>query len=108
MAFFFTEQQVVEAARKAYREHAEADQKALAEWRSKGPVKLSDWTDPDTELDQIPRRVGDRPRKAWRRELAGPPVGIRRGLVLLQICRRQPRATPHPVGCLRSRRPPWR
>lgn len=59
MAFFFTEQQVVEAARKAYREHAEADQKALAEWRSKGPVKLSDWTDPDTELDQIGEALKD-------------------------------------------------
>lgn len=53
MAFFFTEEQVVQAAVKAFREHAEADRQALAQWQAKGPVTLADWTDPDTELDQI-------------------------------------------------------
>lgn len=59
MAFFFTEDQVVEAARKAFREHAEADRQSLAEWQAKGPVTLSDWTDADTELDQIGEALKD-------------------------------------------------
>ena len=53
MAFFFTESQVVEAAIRAYREHAEADSQLLALERQSGPVPLSSWTDPQTELDQL-------------------------------------------------------
>lgn len=53
MAFFFTESQIVEAAIRAYREHAEVDRQLLAVERQKGPVPLSTWTDPQTELDQL-------------------------------------------------------
>lgn len=59
MAFFFTEAQVIEAARKAFRDHAESDRQSLAEWRAQGPVKLSDWTDADTELDQLGEALKD-------------------------------------------------
>lgn len=59
MAFFFTESQVVEAARRAFRDHAESDRKSLAEWQAQGPVRLSDWTDPDTELDQLGEAIKD-------------------------------------------------
>lgn len=53
MAFFFTEAQVVSAAIKAYRDHSELNNRLLSEWRQQGPCSLSDWTDPETELDQI-------------------------------------------------------
>lgn len=53
MAFFFTEAQMVEAARKAYREQNELDRQLLAVERQSGPVSLSAWTDPDTEVDQL-------------------------------------------------------
>lgn len=59
MAFFFTEEQVVAAARKAYREHAEFDSKLRQEWAEDGPVSLSDWTDPDSELDQLGEAIKD-------------------------------------------------
>lgn len=59
MAFFFTEQQMVEAARKAYREHSAMDAKHLAEWSKEGPISLPDWTDSDTELDQLGEALKD-------------------------------------------------
>lgn len=59
MAFFFTEEQVVEAARKAYREHAELDSKLRKDWAEEEPWALSDWTDPDSELDQLGEALKD-------------------------------------------------
>lgn len=59
MAHFYTEAQVVEAARKAYREHAEFDAKMLKEWADGEAVAVSDWTDPHTELDQLGEALKD-------------------------------------------------
>jgi len=50
---------VVEAARKAYREHAEFDAKMLKEWGDGEAVSVSDWTDPHTELDQLGEALKD-------------------------------------------------
>lgn len=59
MAFFFTEDQMVEAAKKAYREQNQLDRQLLAVERQRGPVSLSVWTDPDTELDQLGEALKD-------------------------------------------------
>lgn len=59
MAFYYTEQQVVEAVRKAYVDHAETVKTLLSQWRKDGDFPLSDWTDPDTELDQLGEALKD-------------------------------------------------
>lgn len=59
MALYYTEEQVVEAARKAYRDHAEMCGALLSQWRREGEFALSDWTDPDTELDQLGEALKD-------------------------------------------------
>lgn len=53
MAYFFTEQQVVDMAIKAYREHSARDAQLRAEWETQATVSLVDWIDPDTEVDQL-------------------------------------------------------
>jgi hypothetical protein len=59
MGFFYTEEQVVEAARRAYREHDAMSRSLLAIERQQCEVPLHLWTDADTELDQIGEELKD-------------------------------------------------
>lgn len=52
MARFCTEEQVIEAARRAYRVHAEIDDKGFQQAQREG-CTLAQWTDPDAELDTL-------------------------------------------------------
>jgi hypothetical protein len=53
VAFFFTEDQFVDAARKAYREQDKVTRGLLESERKDEHVPLLEWTDPDTEIDQL-------------------------------------------------------